>query len=310
MIRSHVGVTYWCSCIPRVAWSYEPVFNAVKALCIIIASLKRKDDEDAWIRSKEHALLYANRAIRGLIQGNAPPEVYIILTTIFWHYEGLLGNWKACESHFDHGRSIASQAQKLQMSEPFMAQYVATLSEMLSRQGIRKRTQAMEEEERKQYHRDMRRYAPHFMIHALSSLRKFQRTIVAQDGALIGRTFPGVADAERQLCSVIASWVSQASTSKSELSTIEQIIKTQSPFIPVLEHLDRFLEDGDDTHLAEFECDFRPTLDQFMWLASVDSLESRQRWIEIQYQGRKPARLTNWQLKLVDDCAELEMTEA
>lgn len=223
MARSNLGVRYLCSCIPRVAWSYQPAFNALKAFVVVLESLKRKDDEIAFARHKKEALMHANKSIQGLIHFDGPAEVVLVVATLFWMYEALAGNWKASESHLDHGWNISRQTCDQDLSEPFIAHFISAIAAAFPSTVNPRNLLSMTDEEQEKHHQNRKRHAHQFMTHALRKLRQFQRTVEAQEGVSFGRTFPEIADAERQLCSVIASWPTVVPTPRSELLTVDKV---------------------------------------------------------------------------------------
>lgn len=263
MGRSEVGLTYWTVTIPTLAWSYEAVRHSQTAAGIIFDSLHRRDAGSDHSNNEALALTYANKAIRSVIEHPVPPEVAIVISTIFWVFDICTGHWLSAMKHLVAGHRISQTADLSRTSEPLIPLYVKSFIGDLPAAIHPTNIMALPPAEQKEQFKARRAYAKDIMQHAYDRTKEFQARVSVSPTIHKERALRILGIVETELYHMVQRWpIKIKSRNRSEHPTITlQIVMKHSPFVPVLRHFEMFFLDDQEKWLDLFEVQFRPSLD-------------------------------------------------
>lgn len=283
MGRSDVGFHYWTVTVPTLSYSFGPVRYAQTAMSIVMDSLRRGDDEEAFRNRDIVAVKWANKAIRGLVEDNSrdlPPEVPIVVSTLFWLLELCAGRLVSSLEHLTAGHNMAASlaANIAKSNDPMIPQYVKAFISMLP-PPVHPEVIRLSTEERERNFQFMARHAKAIMEDAVERLEftKLHIESLATKHKAVGLYIMN--KQLRETGVVIQNWPpDKASLTEDGLlepEDLQKAVEKHSPFVTIFENLKSFFVDDDESHLLKFDIDFKPAVDHFMWLAAHDDIELR-----------------------------------
>lgn len=182
MTRSDVGAYFWTVSIPTVAWSYKPVRNALSATSTIFTSLSRRDSPEDYNKAQRTAVTQFNETVRDLLtEDNMPPEVVILISTIFWILEAAMGNVDNSAMHSASAAKIAGQLNLKTMSDPLVARFVISLMAGLSTTVNPALITNKSSEERQRQAQLRSEYSSRILKHAFSILQSYQKIVATRE---------------------------------------------------------------------------------------------------------------------------------
>lgn len=280
--RNELAFTYWTMIIPTLSWSCEPVRQAQTAVGLIFDSLRKKDSREVSDCIEKRAISYVNKSIHLTLNGIFPPEVSIVISTLFWIFELFTGHWQSAVQHLAGGYKMAKDPTIVCSTEPRIPQFVQT---MVNDYPEAINPVAMLDASAQQQHEQFRTrkfLAKEIMERALDDI------VTLQDQLRGATPIAYQVQANKILRSrvkdfsyTIEHWPittmgPEPEDQDKDFVKIEQAIVDHSPFIPILRRFDDFLKSGGELHLAQFAVQIRQALYYFIWLATCDELKHRQ----------------------------------
>lgn len=218
--RSDAGLRFWTVSIPMLAWSYPPVRHALTAVSLTSCSLVRKDPASDFAIWQSRACAHAEKAITGLLTGEHPPEVAIVISALFWVLALNTGNWSNAMNHLAASARLAEQTKLSQMSEPLVAQYVrAFVSEFPPSMHPTVFSRMSAGAQRKQYE-IWQRYATPIMEDTLWRLKVIQQAAKNGNSLHKPRVLELLAPFINQLQHIISSWLLGPAVRKRKQSSV------------------------------------------------------------------------------------------
>lgn len=287
MSRSQDGLDYWNVIVPTISWGHSSVRNALMAASTIFHSLRRKDDPDQYEVAETRAVGYANKCIRELVSGTAPPEAVIASATLFWIFEMMSGNWTNSLTHLAASFRISKSTEPDSVSEPSVPQYITSFVGGLPTAINPESIVGMPRKDQLSQANARHRYARPIMRDALSRLESFQQKLRTNESVQKDHIVQALNRSAGELDKMYQRWPVRIDH-EDDTVVIQQVVNKHSPFIRVIKDAEIFLVDDKVEHIEEFVTDFRSSIDHYIWLGACLTLYERQRMIEIWTVARSP----------------------
>lgn len=287
MGRTELVFTYWTMIIPTLAWSCEPVRHAQTAVGLMFKSLRKKDSRELFDCAEKRAIAYVNSSIHLTLNGTFPPEVSIVLSTLFWIFELFTGHWQSAAQHLAGGYKMASDPEIVCSSEPRISQFVKRMVSDFPQAINPVAMLEISPQQQREEFQIKRSFAKDILEHALDDIVTLQdqlRGTVSLAHQVQAHKI--LRSRVRDFSSVIENWpittvTPQPKVEDKDFVKIEQTIIEHSPFIPILRRFEDFLQSGGESHLAHFAVQIRQALYYFIWLVACEDLEHRQEVFEL-----------------------------
>lgn len=291
MGRSDQGFTYWTVSLPAIAHKNTPLRNAMIATGLVSISLRRKDNPTQWAAIESRALQYANQCIGELVNTRNPPESVIACSTVFWIFEMLIGNWSNSVKHLASGNRIAKLTKPGEMSDPMVARYVQSVVADFPTSIHPEAIVKMSHQDQRSQSLARHQHAYSIIRDAVGRLESLQQRLDWTWSPHKDRAIQVVSRTTRELQKLCQKWPISTQANYNP-DVVQRIISEHSPFISIINNAHSFFEDDDIDHINTFERQFRPCIDQFMWLAACLHLPDRQKIIDVWNVHRAPLPLT------------------
>lgn len=282
MSRFHDDLMYWTVNVPTLSWSYDPVRYAQTAVALLFDSLRRKNGFRESVFAEKKAIFYVNKSIRSTLSGSFPPEVPIVLATLFWLFETLSGHWLSGMQHLAGGYRIAQTSGKICNLEPTIPSYVKSRVDNYPEAINPLAILGLSPYQRMRQFQARKRYAKSIMVIALDEIKHLQQKVRIIPPSLFRcRAKKILQTQDKELNRIIKYWPMRGTilplkSEDEDFVTSQERINQHSPFAPVLRKFEDTLFDRDQHHLSRFEVAFGSTLHYFTWLAASELLEDRQ----------------------------------
>lgn len=301
--RSDVGSHYFLVTIPTLAWLYEPVRDAQTAMGILFNALQQQGSEAEFRKQDVLAAKWANKAIRKLIREGQtmPPEIPIVVSTIFWLSELCAGRNASSLGHLASGYDIATSLSSgtVKLHDPTIPRYVRNFVGTMPG-PVNPQVSKLSEEEREANFEIRTQYAREIMNDALDKIKFADFLVESTTSKHKELALKILNDAEQELSTLVRAWpttkyIGRKKDGPASYMELQDVIALHSPFIRLISHFDDFLADDEEHHLRQFEIDMGPTIDHFIWLAAYQDLELRRQvfklWSTRKTAGSLPTRV-------------------
>lgn len=271
-----------------LSWSYDAVRHVQTATALLLDSFRRRDDVTRYRSIELLSLQHAKMAVAALLTQSVPVEVEIVVSTILWMFDILIGRGLVATNHLVSAYRLASRTDPKCTAEPLVAKYISSFVGELNHTLNPMAIADLPKPEQRDLLEGRILYSKDIFLDAKHSIQTLKKTLIEELDLTLHvhgytRAKALLESSEKALDNVLGGWHHPARFDCShpgkslsrDIRYAEAMVK-YSPFRPILRYFETFFEDHNEEWLTRFHLQFRPCVDYFMWIAAGSDLKARQ----------------------------------